>query len=105
MHVQLTLKINQNHYFHGKHNHLIHHNYYGKMHVQLTLKINQNHYFHGKHNHLIHHMGWRKDRGGTDCPNNSTPIRSGTEQQLIDLTHNQSTTSAKFARAPQNQSH
>ena len=50
-------------------------------------------------------MEWRKDRGGTDCKNNSTPIRTGTEQQLIDLTQNQSTTSTKFARAPQNQSH
>ena len=73
--------------------------------LNLLLKIYQNHYFHGKHNHLIRHMGWRKDRGGTDCPNNSTPIRSGTEQQLIDLTQNQSTISTKFARAPQNQSH
>ena len=77
----------------------------GKCMFSLRFKLNQNHYFHGKHNHLIRHMGWRKDRGGTDCPNNSTPIRSGTEQQLIDLTQNQSTISTNFARAPQNQSH
>ena len=35
--VNLLLKIYQNHYFHGKHDHLIRHNY-GKMHVKLTVE-------------------------------------------------------------------
>ena len=35
----------------------------------------------------IHQMGGRTDRGGQNCKRNSTPIRSGTEQELIDLKH------------------
>ena len=44
--------------------------------LNLLLKIYQNHYFHGKHNHLIRHMEWLKDRGGTDCTNNSSDFTS-----------------------------
>ncbi len=49
--------------------------------LNLHVKIDQNHYFHRKHKYLIRHMGWLKDRGGTDCPNNSIEIYSSTEQK------------------------
>ena len=43
----------------------------GKCMLTLLIRIDQNHYFQAKHEYLIRHMGWRKDRGATDCKNNS----------------------------------
>ena len=50
----------------------------GKRMLKLHFKIDQNPYFQRKHKDLTRHMGWLKDRGGTDCPNNSIQIYSST---------------------------
>jgi len=55
----------------------------GKCMLKLLIKIDQNPYFQGKHEYLICHMGWLKDRGATDCKNNSIEIYSSTEQKFI----------------------
>ena len=57
----------------------------GKCMLKLLIKIDQNPYFQGKHEYLICHMGWLKDRGATDCKNNSIEIYSSTEQKFINF--------------------
>ena len=57
----------------------------GKCMFKLLFKIYQIHSFNRKHEYLIRHMGWRKDRGGTDCANNSIEIYSSTEQKFINI--------------------
>ena len=60
----------------------------GKCMLKLLFKIYQNHYFNQKHEYLIRHMGWLKDRGGTDCPNNSIEIYSSTEDEFVEIHQN-----------------
>ena len=53
--------------------------------LKLLVKIDKSHYFQGKHEYLIRHMGWLKDRGATDCKNNSIEIYSSTEHKFIEF--------------------
>ena len=55
------------------------------MHVKITFQNRSKSVVSSKHEYRIRHMGWLKDRGTTDCANNSIEIYSSTEQKFINF--------------------